>query len=374
MLRFHVNDLPLRSIRVCSRRFPWILGPLLIVKRLFSQLPKNFAWALVLAAGFMAFVIRDQWHWWNVKEDYSFGFLVPLFVGYVVFDRWPQILKLLGAAQESSPPRFWGKLMEAAALVGLLGGTMAFMLGGFVQVGGIGASPTGSFAIAFGFGAVLLSLVYLSAPSAKQAPASGSGLRAALADPRFQLAALFLFPAAIWLISAPLLTALENRLSLFLLNKVTGVVFFSFDMLGMPLERQGNVLVLPKGSVGVAEACSGIRSLTACLFAGSFLAATFLNKFWKKSLLIGMALVLAFITNIMRSLFLTGWAYAYGSDAIEGTIHDVTGYAVLGLTSIGLICLLPILNFSFAKSPDADAAKTEGSQQAEPEVEPAGKR
>ena len=38
---------------------------------------------------------------------------------------------------------------------------------------------------------------------------------------------------------------------------------------------QGNVLALPTGNVGVEDACSGIRSLTGCLFAGSFLAAVF---------------------------------------------------------------------------------------------------
>jgi exosortase/archaeosortase family protein len=96
--------------------------------------------------------------------------------------------------------------------------------------------------------------------------------------------------------------------------------------------------------VGVAEACSGIRSLTGCLFAGSFLAAVFLDRFWKKTVLVIAALALAFLSNLGRSLFLTAWAYAYGSDAIEGRLHDATGYAVLGLTCIGLFCLLPLFN------------------------------
>jgi exosortase/archaeosortase family protein len=52
----------------------------------------------------------------------------------------------------------------------------------------------------------------------------------------------------------------------------------------------------------------------------------------------------AFLTNLLRSLFLTSWAYAYGSDAIEGRLHDGTGYAVLGLTCAGLFCLLPLFS------------------------------
>lgn len=43
-----------------------------------NQPPPSFLAALGLAAGFMAFVAWDQSHWWQVKEDYSFGWLVPL--------------------------------------------------------------------------------------------------------------------------------------------------------------------------------------------------------------------------------------------------------------------------------------------------------
>lgn len=63
-------------------------------------------------------------------------------------------------------------------------------------------------------------------------------------------------------------------------------------------------------------------------------------------------MLLAFVTNLMRSLFLTAWAYAYGPKAIEGTVHDVTGHSVLGLTVVGLLCLLPLLNFRLGDAPD----------------------
>lgn len=168
------------------------------------------------------------------------------------------------------------------------------------------------------------------------------------ADGRYRVAALFIFPVLVWLISAPLVSAVESQVSLFLLRKVVTVVAFVFDMLGFPLEQQGNVLLLPKGPVGVADACSGIRSLTACLFAGSFLGATFFTQTWKKVTLVVAAMIFAFVMNLVRSLFLTGWAYAYGPGAINGTVHDTAGYAVLGLTCVGLLLLVPVLNLKFA--------------------------
>jgi exosortase/archaeosortase family protein len=112
------------------------------------------------------------------------------------------------------------------------------------------------------------------------------------------------------------------------------------------------VLKLPTGDVGVADACSGIRSFTACLFAGSFLAAVFLDKLWKKIGLVVSAIGFAFLTNLARSLFLTAWAYNFNPKAIEGTVHDVAGYAVLGLTVVGLLCLLPLFNLTFVSGGD----------------------
>jgi hypothetical protein len=43
-------------------------------------IPAGFAAVLVLLAGFAAFLVWDQWVWWTTREEYMFGFLVPLFV------------------------------------------------------------------------------------------------------------------------------------------------------------------------------------------------------------------------------------------------------------------------------------------------------
>jgi len=104
-------------------------------------------------------------------------------------------------------------------------------------------------------------------------------------------------------------------------------------------------LVLPLGEVGVAEACSGIRSLMGCLFAGSFLGATCFEQLWKKITLLIAATAFALLMNLVRSLFLTGWAYHYGPEAIAGRFHDWTGLAVIGVTTLGLLGLTQVLNW-----------------------------
>jgi len=320
----------------------------------FKQLPRTHIGAAGLIAGFAAFMVWDQVHWWRTLEDYSFGFLVPLFVGYVIYDRWPVIRSFLfrGAPPGETPARAEpgpaDKVLDGLALVGFFGSLLLYGVGALLRSVTTPQNPA-SLAIAAGFAGILLSLVFIFAK--ERADGGPMPLKH-----RFGVTLLFLFPALIWLISAPMVSVLETKIRVFLLTKVTVVVFSVFDILGYALEREGNVLILPEGRVGVEEACSGIRSLTACLFAGSFLAAVFLDRFWKKALLVFAAMCFAVLTNLIRSLFLTLWAYHNGAGAIDehwhlpifgdiGSVHDVTGFAILGVTCVGLILLLPIFNF-----------------------------
>jgi exosortase/archaeosortase family protein len=323
-----------------------------------ATVPSAFLSALLLGAAFMGFVAWDQSHWWSTKEDYGFGWLVPAFVAFVVYDRWPRILVAIKACGAPDSPRASGGagwVLSFLTYAALAGGALLFLVGALYRAGA-GPSYPGTLALSLGTGVLVLPLLFLNAPeSAPSAPKVGL-----FADARVKLVTLFLFPALVWLVSAPMVSVVENNLSLFMLNRVASVVFFVFDTLGLSIEQRGNVLVLPLGEVGVAEACSGIRSFTACLFAGSFLSAVFLDKLWKKIGLVASAIGFAFLTNLLRSLFLTAWAYNYGPKEIEGTVHDVAGYAVLGLTVVGLLCLLPLFNLTFVSGDDVhDHAPTD---------------
>jgi len=331
----------------------------------FSPSAKRTAILLICMAGYLVY---DQQKWWATREDYSFGFIVPFFVGYVLFDRWPQIKAFLLRRlwKEEPVPQadasFLNGVLLALAWCGAIAGLALFGLGGFLQALSNNPLLPGGQALAYGFAATCLSLAFIAAGWAPTEPGKTIPLRY-----RFLFTGLFVFPALIWILSLPLLDFAETQVSLFLLEKVTIIVFNVFDILGIPLERQGNVLILEKGRVGVEEACSGIRSLMACLFAGSFLAAVFLNRWWKKVLLVACAMLFAFIMNIFRSLFLTAWAHMYGSEAIEGTVHDATGYAVLGFTCVGLLLLLPVFNFSLDLEESDD--ESDGPEHADVDAE-----
>ncbi len=340
----------------------------------FKNLARDQLVAIAMLLGFAIYTIWDQFYWWGAREDYSFGYLVPFFAIYVIYDRWPVIRSYLlrGEAPEvvTTPAApgttVFTQLFEWLAYAVFLGGLSLFAIGALLR-SVTGPQNPASLAIAAGFGGLLLSVIFIM--TKERVDGQPMSLRS-----RLMLTGLFLFPALIWLISAPMVSVVEKEIRVFLLTKVTIVVFNLFDIIGYAIEREGNVLLLPEGQVGVEEACSGIRSLTACLFAGSFLAAVFLNRFWKKVLLVAAAMGFAVLTNLIRSAFLTLWAYNYGSQAIDahwvlplvgdiGSVHDVTGFAILGFTCVGLILLLPIFNFSlkdFDESAEATTVFSEG--------------
>jgi len=132
------------------------------------------------------------------------------------------------------------------------------------------------------------------------------------------------------------------------------VVLHALNLLGVPAVQSGNVITLATASVGVEEACSGVRSLVSCIVAGLFFSATLVRKPWKRVLLVVLSAPLAIGMNILRSLALTLFANA-GID-IGGSWHDFTGFAVLGVTSLilgGLALCLEDRDLPAAPSPAA---------------------
>ncbi len=357
----------------------------------FSRLRPEVRLTAWLALGLAVLLVCDQVHYWSTREDFSFGYLVPVFVAYVLHDRWPLLKAILlgedgdatahGQNSRAGAANFFAGLVVAASL-------LLFLFGGLLRAV-TGPDMDSAMALALGLAGFVLAMGFL----VSQTDAQG---RAVTLPRRWRVVTLLVFPALAWMVSAPMLLAFETRVKPVLLEWVVRIVSGLFGFLGFSVRREASVLILPHGEVGVADACSGIRSLTACLFAGSFLSAVFLDKFWKKIALLGLSAVLAFGMNIVRSLFLTGWAYAYNQtnfSALDAdfwlnpeylpkldaagqpvlnaaglpeniknpafhfiTVHDFAGYAVLGLTLAGLLLLLPLLNYKIKLPEDEPSA------------------
>ncbi|MDR1497881.1 MAG: exosortase/archaeosortase family protein [Puniceicoccales bacterium] len=325
-----------------------------------SSFDKTALWAVVFLLGCLGIVIWDQSFQWRLREDYYFGHLVPFLCAYVIYDRWPVIRASL---RESDPPPspvpppasgLWDKLATAALFPALF----FFALGAVMRAIN-GPNIIATYLNTGGFIAICLGTVWLFTEK------NTAGRSLAFTE-RTAIIRLFVFPILVWFISGPLLLLMDTSVRTFLLLKVTAVVVEILNAIGMSVTNRANIIELPKylpdgtrDCVGVADACSGVRSLTACIFMGSFLSAIFLNTFVRKLLLLFFSLIFALVLNLIRTTFLTMWAYKHGSKAIDGdlwlnepkspeftfaTVHDVAGYAAMGATFALLIALIPLLN------------------------------
>ncbi len=301
-------------------------------------LPGKIALAL-LAFGVIALSVR-LWPQWRHNPDLSHGLFMP-----VVF------LLLLHEARAGTP-----RYLAAGT-----GNRVAF---GFLLAGGLLALMTaGLYAAAVDWSHSLVNLsltlslvLFLAAAvlvfardTVRLVPLNWTALAAIV----------------LWLMSAPIPPGTYSRLTLSLQLWVSEGVLRSLHLLGIAAVRHGNIIDLANTAVGVEEACSGIRSLISCLFAAVFFSATLVHRAWARALILALAAPLALLMNFLRSLTLT--LLANNGVDIAGTWHDVTGFAVLGITA-GLLGGLALLLERGAKTdrpppaPAPDAAPSSGAQ------------
>jgi len=115
------------------------------------------------------------------------------------------------------------------------------------------------------------------------------------------------------------------------------------NLMGIPAQQVGSLIHLPGGTVGIAEACSGIRSLQSTVMATVFIGYLTLNRVSWQVLLFICGVGLAIFGNLMRSLYLSLMANAYGVESVE-EVHDAAGWTILIFTTVGVILISWLLN------------------------------
>ncbi len=282
-----------------------------------SQAPFSARLNLGLLGLLVAALSLLLWPHWRHNPDLSHAYFMP-----VLF------LLLLHEGRTRGTPRYlpphW---LRTGLLLGALFGACAGLVAAGLYATAVGWTHTvvcftltGAVVLVLGAG-----LVALSADEVRVVPFNWNTLVA----------------LGLWLLCAPLPPGTYSRLTLGLQLSVSEHVLTALHLLGVAASRNGNIIELARTSVGVAEACSGVRSLISCIFAGFFFSATLVRRPWARTLLVLLAAPLALVMNFLRSLILT-LAANRGVD-ISGTWHDLTGFAVLGVTTVilgGLALLL----------------------------------
>src|ERR1700679_3467369 len=97
--------------------------------RIRDGIPRQILAVLAVGLAFTAFLTIDQIHWWRLKPDYAFGWLVPFFVIYVVADRWPRLRGIFRSGGPSPMPAWLRVVVSSTAGIGLAAGVACFLIG-----------------------------------------------------------------------------------------------------------------------------------------------------------------------------------------------------------------------------------------------------
>ncbi len=283
-----------------------------------SWLVPPVLWVTAPLALFTGALVWRLWPEWTTNPDLSHGVFAPVIFGLLLWEG------TRGGTQR------WLPHSAALGIAALLGFGFAVVL--------LGAA--GLLAATLGWTHALVCFVLAAA-----LVTAWGGALLLLASDRVRALPFnwtILTAIGLWLLAAPLPDGTYRRIMLALQHSVTSGVLESLHLLGIPAQQMGNVIELANTSVGVEEACSGIRSLISCLYAGFFFAAWLVRSPLRRAVLIVTAPVLAIAMNFIRSLALTLMANA-GTD-ITGFWHDATGYAILGVTALLLAGLASLFS------------------------------
>jgi exosortase len=147
-----------------------------------------------------------------------------------------------------------------------------------------------------------------------------------------------------------------------ILNTVALPLQFTASKLGAALLRwrqipvliNGNVIRIPGQELFVAEACSGLRSLTALISLSVLLGAIFLQLWSSRLVLVAIAIPIAILVNGVR-VFLTGFLVLFVSpQAGQGFMHTSEGmvmFAAAFVITAGIAWVLSFAEQQFGRVP-----------------------
>jgi len=146
------------------------------------------------------------------------------------------------------------------------------------------------------------------------------------------------YPLVFLLVMCPLPGRVQDGMMLPL--QTVGSVFAAviLETIGMPVERSGHIFDLGGQTIAVAEACNGLRMVTASLLVAGVLAYVIQGPGWRRVALVLSSIPIALICNVAR-ITLTAVLYNAGYPRIaEGLFHDLAGLLMMPIM-VGLLLL-----------------------------------
>src|SRR5262249_9968940 len=142
----------------------------------------------------------------------------------------------------------------------------------------------------------------------------------------------------------PLPTVLFYALAFPLQNLAARNAASILDLLGVPVLLDGNVIHLSQITLGVTEACSGIRSLVSLLalaVAGAYLMTP---GAWVKAGIVVSAVPITIAANAGRIVTTGLVGQWFGASYATGVYHTFSGYLIFMFACAGLLAVHGVIH------------------------------
>jgi exosortase len=147
------------------------------------------------------------------------------------------------------------------------------------------------------------------------------------------------FPLVFLVLMIPLPALIYNQVTFPLQLLASRLASNSLELLGIPVLREGNVLVLSNYSLEVVEACSGIRSLMSLIALAVAYGYFVEQRLWARITLVVLMLPVAVASNALRVVGAGVVTYYWGPQYAEGFFHIFQGLLIF-VSAVGCMLLV----------------------------------
>ena len=151
------------------------------------------------------------------------------------------------------------------------------------------------------------------------------------------------FPIAFLFLMIPIPAIIFNQIAFPLQMVASRVGEWAISAVGIPVLREGNVLILAHTTLEVAEACSGIRSLVSLITLGIVYGYFMDQRSWVRALIVASAIPVAILANGARVAG-TGMAAQWiGEEAAQGFFHEFSGWIVFLFAFVMILAIQKLI-------------------------------